>query len=58
MNSPGPTFSYVFDVPENRRGPFNGRVAEGIEDYLLRSAPELTWTEYSPAAWKLYARSR
>ena len=56
MSSPRDNFSYVFEVGEDRRGPFNGRVTGGFGECVLGSAPELSWTEYTPAAWKLYAR--
>ena len=56
MSSPCRSFSYVFEVPENRRGPFTGRVSDGFGQCLLGAAPELSWTEHTPAAWKLYAR--
>ena len=49
-------FSYVFEVRENSRGPFRGRPIDGVQESLFGSAPQLAWTEYTPAPWKLYAR--
>jgi hypothetical protein len=50
------SFSYVFEVGDDSRGPFQGRVTDGFGECLLGPAPEMTWTEHTPAAWKLYAR--
>jgi hypothetical protein len=55
MNDAG-EFSYVFEMPEEPRRATVGRVADGSGKCLLGAAPVLTWTEYTPQPWKLYAR--
>jgi hypothetical protein len=49
-------FSYIFDVRDNRQGPFSGRISEGFGECLLGTAPELAWTEYTPPGGQWYAR--
>ena len=53
---PMQNFAYSFDVRDARHGPLSGKVTDGFGEGLLGSAPELSWEEYTPAPWKLYAR--
>ena len=51
-------FSYTFEVPALPRGPMIGRVwqeADAGRLPVVGPAPVLTWSEYTPEPWKLFA---
>jgi hypothetical protein len=59
MMSPGHSFTYRFEVPEDPRAAMAGRIWDRFgndRQCLLGPAPVLTWEEYIPEPWKLYAR--
>jgi hypothetical protein len=56
MDSPRRHLAYTFKVGDAPRGPLPGHITAGMGGVLLGPAPRLTWAEYTPAPWKLYAR--